>query len=132
MALRGTGANGMKKIKTDGPRPLMRTTPGETRTHDLRFRKPLLYPAELRGQKPFCENTYINFHALVISWATRDTTPCPPFLGGANGREYQERARETTSPDSSLRVAVQTFRTWQRSGPRRTGINNKMAARSGG
>lgn len=25
-------------------------TPGGIRTHDLRFRKPALYPAELRGQ----------------------------------------------------------------------------------
>ena len=25
-------------------------TPGVTRTHDIRFRKPMLYPAELRGQ----------------------------------------------------------------------------------
>jgi hypothetical protein len=32
--------------------PRFNGVPGEVRTHDLRFRKPPLYPAELPGQVP--------------------------------------------------------------------------------
>ena len=36
-------------------------TPGATRTHDTRFRKPLLYPPELQGHEAKFRNYYPYF-----------------------------------------------------------------------
>ena len=38
----------------------MRNTPGGTRTHDLRFRRPLLYPTELRALVNNCRFSIAN------------------------------------------------------------------------
>ena len=40
-------------------------TPGATRTHDTRFRKPLLYPPELQGLDPFLK---LNRHYGKFFW----------------------------------------------------------------
>ena len=49
-------------------------TPGATRTHDTRFRKPLLYPLSYRGMKTkflfisvFISGLSINFIFLAVS-----------------------------------------------------------------
>ncbi len=41
--------------------------PGVSRTRDLRFRKPLLYPSELRGQLPYHQHSTVNQPPFLIT-----------------------------------------------------------------
>ena len=48
--------------------------PGETRTPDLRFRKPLLCPSELQAQ------SHNGFVAHILAYCRRAVFPPPPFI----------------------------------------------------
>ena len=39
------------RLRNGQPNLIAESAPGGTRTHDLRFRRPLLYPVELRAQR---------------------------------------------------------------------------------
>jgi hypothetical protein len=58
--------------------------PGETRTPDLRFRKPLLYPSELQARKVFMPIIAHRFTALEISGERRSEAPIPVPTCNAN------------------------------------------------
>src|SRR5579872_3329652 len=46
--------------------------PGQSRTADLRFRKPLLYPSELRGQGEFAPLSHVGLRTRVTGTGSRE------------------------------------------------------------
>src|SRR3954447_16996109 len=59
--------------------------PGKTRTSDLRFRKPPLYPAELRDRRPSTNAGLAEFH-------TRAPASSPPRTASENCNKHGFRA----------------------------------------
>ena len=74
-------------------RGVFATTPGATRTRDLRFRKPPLYPTELRAYDPVrsCGPAKAGAWKPTVSRPARAVKPAPPGLGRAGSRAGHER-----------------------------------------
>ena len=94
------------------------TTPGGTRTHDLRFRKPPLYPAELRAQMLIPQRL---LRSLAAGHAARNAlqpTPCRvgPLVRAPGGR------RLATRP-----IILALARRHVKAGPRAPGIGDTRA-----
>ena len=79
--------------------------PGQSRTADQRFRKPLLYPSELRGQGG---RSSIFSHYLLDKFPGL-AKPLPPAMGGSTLGFPHSATFWLVSPDTFLFRCLQTF-----------------------
>jgi hypothetical protein len=77
-------------------------SPGQSRTADLRFRKPLLYPSELQGHCDVTPLSYVNLPMLALRWVRDLVSDCVSGSSVALGTTFSSFAIEVRTSSAAV------------------------------
>ena len=119
------------KILADLANPFLSSTPDRSRTCNLRFRRPLLYPVELRVQVLKILVNHAHQHLSTSAFDTRYPRPCPqqPFSRNGVMSKTDSTARGVANKPAKPYPEFPLFPTQRSGGRRRSAASSTTSGR---